>query len=366
MDQKTVAALAERVSPFVRLGNARRETLSLLVLGLLSARTTNLSVLACERAAPARTRSTYRRLQRFFQYAEPGADWAAPVVAGLAGLGPGPHRLILDRTNWKIGRREVNLLVLAVATRRHRLALMWTVLDRPGNSGAAERIALLERYIARFGAESIGLLLADREFIGAEWFNWLIRNDIPFAIRMREGSRATTEEGRTGTLRNLLVGPGGRRRACVTLASMATVDAPGPALAVRALRPRDRSREAVIVATNRADIDALGLYRRRWEIELVFADAKRRGLNLEDTRLTCPRKLDLLMALVAVALAWASATATALLGHRPLPRKSHGYPEKSLFRIGFEHLRKLLRSNPIETLTSWKTLSTKPPKARVV
>ena len=112
MDQKTVAALAERVSPFVRLGNARRETLSLLVLGLLSARTTNLSVLACERAAPARTRSTYRRLQRFFQYAEPGADWAAPVVAGLAGLGPGPHRLILDRTNWKIGRREVNLLVL--------------------------------------------------------------------------------------------------------------------------------------------------------------------------------------------------------------------------------------------------------------
>jgi hypothetical protein len=29
---------------------------------------------------------------------------------------------------------------LAVATRRHRVALMWTVLDRPGDSGAAERI----------------------------------------------------------------------------------------------------------------------------------------------------------------------------------------------------------------------------------
>jgi hypothetical protein len=364
MDQKTVAALAERVSSHVSLGNARRETLSLLVLGLLSARTTNLSVLACERDAPATTASTYRRLQRFFQHAEPGADWAAPVVAGLAGLGPGPHRLILDRTNWKIGRREVNLLMLAVATRRHRLALMWTVLDRPGNSGAAERIALMERYLARFGADSIGLLLADREFIGTEWFNWLMENDIPFAIRMREGSRATTQEGRSGTLRNLLVGPGGRRRAAVTLASMGAPGAPGPVLALRALKPRGR--QAVIVATNRPGIDALGLYRRRWDIELVFADAKRRGLNLEDTRLTCPRKLDLLMALVAIALAWASATAAALIGRSRLPRKSHGYPAKSAFRIGFEYLRRLLRTDPIKTLETWTHFQTPMTNGRVV
>jgi hypothetical protein len=364
MDQKTVAALAERVSPYVSLGNARRETLSLLVLGLLSARTTNLSVLACERNAPATTASTYRRLQRFFQHAEPGADWATPVVAGLAGLGAGPHRLILDRTNWKIGRREVNLLVLAVATRRHRLALMWTVLDRPGNSGAPERIALMERYIARYGAGSIALLLADREFIGAEWFNWLTENDIPFAIRMREGQRATTAEGRSGTLKSLLVGPGGPRRASVTLTNMGTDDMPGPVLALRARQPKGR--QAVIVATNRPGSDPLRLYRRRWEIELVFADAKTRGLNLEDTRLTCPRKLDLLMALVAIALAWASATAAALLGRRRLPRKSHGYPAKSVFRIGFEYLRRLLRNEPLETLKAWTALHNHPPGGRVV
>jgi hypothetical protein len=140
--------------------------------------------------------------------------------------------------------------------------------------------------------------------------------------------------------------------------------APGPVLALRALKPRGR--QAVIVATNRPDIDALGLYRRRWDIELVFADAKRRGLNLEDTRLTCPRKLDLLMALVAIALAWASATAATLLGHRPLPRKSHGYPAKSAFRIGFERLRRLLRSNPLETLTAWETLDNNLQKERLV
>jgi len=72
--------------------------------------------------------STYRRLQRFFQFADLAADRAAPVVAVLLRL-DGPLTLVLDRTNWKVGRREINLLVLAVTTRRHRVALMWTVLD---------------------------------------------------------------------------------------------------------------------------------------------------------------------------------------------------------------------------------------------
>ena len=353
MDQKTVAALSQKLSPHVGLGNSRRETLSLLTLAMLSARTTNLSVLASERSASASTASTYRRLQRFFQHADPGEDRAAPVVAGLAGLG-GPVTLILDRTNWKVGRKEINLLVLAVATRRHRVALMWTVLDRPGNSGASERTDLMERYIARFGRESVGLLLADREFIGTDWFNWLIRNDIPFVIRLRGGQRATTEEGRSGTLERLVAGPGGARRATLTLDAMAAHGAPGPEFHVRAKRPRGR--EPVIVATNRPGIDPLAAYSKRWAIECLFADAKRRGLNFEDTRLTCPRKLALLTAIVAIAIAWASAAGGALLGRKRLPRKAHGYAAKSIFRIGFESLRTLLRADPIRTLDTWERL----------
>ena len=89
-------------------------------------------------------------------------DRAAPVVAGLLQL-DGPLTLVLARTNWKVGRREINLLVLAVTTRRHRVALMWTVLDRAGNSGAPERIALMQRFIATFGKARIGLLPGDRE-----------------------------------------------------------------------------------------------------------------------------------------------------------------------------------------------------------
>jgi hypothetical protein len=361
--QKTVAALSERVSPYVPLGNDRRETLSQLTLGLLSARTTNLSVLAAERVASASTASTYRRYQRFFQFADPGEDWAAPVVAALARL-EGPRTLILDRTNWKVGRQEINLLMLAVKTRRGRLGLMWTVLGHAGNSGAKERIALIERYIARFGQESIGLLLGDREFIGTDWLNYLIDKDIPYIMRLREGQRATTAEGRSGNLGSLLLGPGGKRQTTVTLDAMARKGTPGPAIAVRAVQPRGRA--PVIVATNRPSLRALEAYRKRWAIESFFADAKTRGFNFEDTRLTCPRKLALLTAILAIAIAWANATAIRLLGHRSPPRKKHGYLAKSLFRIGLDHLRRQLRTASPEAIQPWENLSATKKRRRVV
>jgi len=162
LEQKTAAAPSERLTPHVSLSNDRRQTLGFLSVAMLSARTPNLSVLASERPGAVLTSSTYRRLQRFFQFAALAQDRAAPVVAGLLQL-DGPLTLVLDRTNWKVGRREINLLVLAVTTRRHRVALMWTVLDRAGNSGAPERIALMQRFIATFGKARIGLLPGDRE-----------------------------------------------------------------------------------------------------------------------------------------------------------------------------------------------------------
>lgn len=238
------------------------------------------------------------------------------------------------------------------------------MLDRAGNSGAKERIALVERFIATFGKARIGLLLGDREFIGAEWLNYLIERDIPFVIRMRAGLRATTVEGRSGTLGRLLVGPGGRRRATVTLDVMARGGVPGPEVAVSAVRPAGR--EPVIVATNRPDLRALAAYRKRWTIECFFADAKTRGLNLEAARLTDPRKLDLLVAILVVAVAWASAVADRVLGSTTPPRKKHGYPAKSRFRIGLDRLRRQIRAASPQAFAPWNKLNAALDKRRVV
>ena len=75
--------------------------------------------------------STWRRLQRFFQHVRLPVDWAAPMIARLAG-GADKRTLVMDRTNWKVGQTHVNLLVLAIRTRHSQVPLMWVVLDRAG------------------------------------------------------------------------------------------------------------------------------------------------------------------------------------------------------------------------------------------
>ena len=99
------------------------------------------------------------------------------------------------------------------------------------------------------------------------------------------------------------------------------------------------------MVSNTSARTALDTYKRRWAIEYLFGDIKTRGLNLEDTRLTDPRKLDLLLALVALAVAWAGRAL--LLGHRVPKRRPHGYFAKSWFRTGFDQIRSLLRTMPV-------------------
>ncbi|WP_209428261.1 hypothetical protein [Pararhodobacter sp. SW119] len=172
MSQRTVTALQIFLRPHVDLSKSRLETLCLLLVGMISARTVNLGHIACEREGTARIASTYRRLQRFFQHVRLGPDWALPLVARLLGSDR-RWTLVLDRTQWAIGKREVNYLVLAVVTRHFRVPVLWTLLPRSGNSGTAARIALVERYLAHFPVSSVAILLADREFIGARWLNFL-------------------------------------------------------------------------------------------------------------------------------------------------------------------------------------------------
>ena len=139
MIRKAIDTLSAKLSDRLPLSNSRLETFYLLVIGIASVRTVNLSHISGEMPTQAKVESTYRRLQRFFQHVILGEDWSARLVIRMLGLS-GTWTLCLDRTNWKIGRKEINLLVLAVATRRYRVPLIWTVLGKAGNSSTKERI----------------------------------------------------------------------------------------------------------------------------------------------------------------------------------------------------------------------------------
>ena len=358
MLQHAIATLGETVRPYVDLSKDRTETLAMIVVAMVSARTVNLSHLASERPGAVLVASTYRRLQRFFQYARPEQDWAAPVVEKLSGLKESNKwYLALDRTQWQVGDKDVNYLVLAAVTRRFRVPLMWTMVEGRGCSDTDQRIELMRRYLDMYGAESIRFLLADREFVGHEWMDFLKENNVPFAIRLRIDMRVTTDEGHDLTLGAHLRGRGRGRTLNGWLGAGRTR---GRHRLSFAAKPIDG--EWLVVATNVDHRKALGAYRKRWAIENMFGDVKTRGLNIEDTRLTDPAKLTLLMALVALAIAWAARTAKNALGNDWPPRKLHGYLAQSWFRTGFDLIRNLLRSDPLRAVAPWARIAMRSPK----
>lgn len=102
------------------------------------------------------------------------------------------------------------------------------------------------------------------------------------------------------------------------------------------------SGEYVIVVAPRQTETALSDYARLWEIETLFSCLKSRGFRLEETHLTHPERLKKLMALLAVAFCWAHIIGEWLTRQQPLKIKKHGRKARSIFRHGFNHLRRIL------------------------
>lgn len=69
------------------------------------------------------------------------------------------------------------------------LPLVWAALPHGGNSDSAVRMRLVARLLRHLPARRWKALVADREFIGQQWFTFLRQRRIPRCIRLRENTR---------------------------------------------------------------------------------------------------------------------------------------------------------------------------------
>ena len=127
----------------------------------------------------------------------------------------------------------------------------------------------------------------------------------------------------------------------------------GAPVPVRVVVRRIASREAeapfLILATWKLDPgEATDLYRRRREIESMFAALKSRGCDLEETgleatRLTEPAWIERLIALLPLAFTWTRLVVDGRAQREgPPPVKMHRRRERSLFRYGLDQLQSIL------------------------
>jgi len=117
-------------------------------------------------SSKAKVSSNYKRLQRFIRLHEIDFDSFGYFLSRLLPVSDGKWLLAMDRTNWKFGRVDINILMLGVAYNGVAFPLLWVFLPNKGNSKTDERIELLDRFMNIFGVERIQSLAADLEFIG--------------------------------------------------------------------------------------------------------------------------------------------------------------------------------------------------------
>ncbi|WP_088889227.1 IS4 family transposase [Leptolyngbya ohadii] len=303
-----VTLLRHALRPHLAWHGAGLSFVAAFLIALLRVKTVNFAELATAFSGEAQTDSHYKRLQRFFRDYELNYAELAQAVVNLMAI-PEPWTLSLDRTEWQFGNCVFNILMLGVVHEGVAFPVVWCWLDKRGNSNRDERIALFNQFLERFGERELACLTADREFVGKDWFEYLLSHPLtPFRIRIRENyklSNGSTCQKAKVLFADLAVGQTKILRHKRRLW--------GHWVYIAAVRFEDNS--LLIVATPSAPKSAISDYAKRWSIETLFGIFKTRGFCLESTHLTEPEE------------------------HKPLRIKKHGRRAKSIFRYRFDHLR---------------------------
>ncbi|WP_312331630.1 IS4-like element ISAba33 family transposase [Acinetobacter variabilis] len=321
------------LNKYLKWNKSHAKCFTLIMLALIVKQTCNLS--SASKALPIKClpQSFYRRIQQRF-FADQYFDYRqiSQLIFNIFSFDK--VQLTLDRTNWKWGKRDINILMLAIVYRGIAIPIVWTLLNKRGNSDTKERIALIQRFISIFGKDRIVDVFADREFIGEKWFTWLIENDINFCIRVKKNFIVTNHLAKNHKIsdlfRHLQVGQTECRKRRIWVGRVK--------LYISALRLEDG--ELLLVVSPMFNASAIRDYALRWEIETLFSCLKGRGFNLENTRLTDPRRVKKLIAVLAIGFCWCYLTGEWQHDRKKAIKiKKHGRLSVSLFRYGLDYVQ---------------------------
>ena len=309
---------------------ARKKVLAAIVLAVIKTRNVNLTVLAALQPSDASHESQYRKLQRFFEkWVFCQSEFAALILSKLP-KPEGGYKLNIDRTNWEYGKKHINILTIGISIGKVSMPLIWKTLPQTtnrGNSNTKQRIALMNKVLKVLPAKDIHSITMDREFNGNEWLKWLDKKGVSFVLRLR---------------RNVLVNgkSAGSCRTTRKAKSYQTSEVFGMDLyfGCKSIK-KGRESKVYVVSNKFPPHEALELYRSRWGIEVFFGHLKKKGFNFENTHMTDKKKIDKLMAVLALAFLFTIGWGVLMKEKSTL--NAH-QKRKSVFRLGLDQLQKML------------------------
>lgn len=324
---------------------ARIKFFGLFICALCKVQTVCFEKLAVSFDSDVKVDSSLRRIQRFMSEYLLDTNLIAQFIFALLPHAP-PYYLVLDRTNWKFGSTNINILVLSIAYEGVAFPVLFKMMPKFGNSSTAERIDLIQRYIDLFGIDTIDCLLADREFVGDHWLAYLNHNRIRYHIRIRENFWVVIPKNGHRVKASWLFN---HLQANQYAFYQGIVYINGQLCYLSGSKVKNKKgvpELQILVSFNKPD-EAHSIYKERWQIESAFKALKSSGFNIENTHLTDLERINKLFSLVLIAFVWAYKAGIFLDSICQIKTKKHGRKAKSFFKYGLTYLSNVLFSNNI-------------------
>ena len=286
--------------------------------------------------------SHYKRLIRIFDDYSYGSLWLDLLQFVFSLLRLKSDYLLLDGTSWEKGDRKFHYLTLCVVYQGVAIPIYWEDLQKKGNSSVEERKQMLEKAMNRYNLRK-KILLADREYIGEDWFSFLKENKIDFVIRLRKKNYKEAVNAAEGKSYGSMERKAFRsRKVGKTIGKVILLQ--GHHFSFVVLKnPKADAAEPLIYLLSSLEEKPYRIaahYPVRWQIETCFKHLKTNGFNLEEMNLEGDKRSRLMMAVVV--FAYTLSVCEGLKEYKKVPVKKYknGLENKaySVFRIGLDKL----------------------------
>jgi len=293
--------------------------------------------------------SNYKRLIRIFDNHSLTNLWIELLNFVFELLRLKSEYLIIDGTSWKRGERWFHYMTLCIVYKGVAIPIYWEDLAKHGLSNFEERKKLMNRAIKYFDLKGKSLL-GDREYIGKEWFKYLIDNEINFVIRLKKNIYIQEIDACLGRSHQQMTNKVLRSKlANKSVGKMVTID--GMTLYFVAVKnPKNDPKDPVIYLLSSliekpAKLIA-SIYCLRTKIEHCFKHLKSNGFKLEQMNLRTKTRCRLLMAITV--FTYVLSVQEGLKDYHQVPEKNYDTDQKqkqvSIFRFGLDKMNRYARN----------------------
>lgn len=315
---------------------ARLKLISYFIIALCKVQTVTFEKLAYAFDVNAKAESSLRRIQRFIASYSLNSELVAKLIFSLL---PSQKnlRLTIDRSNWKFGETNINIFMLGVVYKGVAFPLLFSMLDKRGNSNCQERIDLVNRFIKIFGKESVESLVADREFVGEEWLEFLNLHKIKYYIRIRNNFKVFNPR-KNEQIKASRLFESQKINEFKAFKRIVYVNDQACYLSGCRLKNKDGKQDFLIIVSFNKPENSQEFYKERWQIEMCFKAMKSSGFDIEKTHLTDIVRIEKLLLLIMIAFVWCYKVGIYLNTVKPIKIKTHGRKAKSIFKYGLYFL----------------------------